>query len=97
METKDVMKLKIGDCDAGENMTVGGYLEALLTKLWREGEGFNGKRPFGNSGWKYDVYKPLIREGLVDGVIDEDGYIEEVDYAKADEFIAKLITSIFKA
>ncbi len=97
METKEVMRLKIGDCDAGENMTVGGYLGTLLTKLWREGEGFNGKRPFGNSGWEYDVYEPLVVAGLVEGVITEDGYIEDVDCAKANEFILKLIASIFEA
>lgn len=36
--------------------TVGGYLIALLRQLWQEEEGFSGKRPFGNSGWTWDLY-----------------------------------------
>lgn len=63
--------------DAGGDMTIREYLGALLTELWRQGEGFNGKRPFGNSGWKSDIYAVLIREGAVEGTLDEDGCIDE--------------------
>lgn len=47
--------------------TVRGYLAELLLTLWREGEGFSGKRPFSNSGWEDDLIIPLVSAGLVRG------------------------------
>lgn len=79
------------DSDAGENLAVREYLHALLVKLWDEGEGFSGKRPFGNSGWEYEIYTPLIRAGFIPGKLDGDGYIDEVDNAQAHAFVRKLI------
>lgn len=83
------------DCDFGENVTVREYLAKLLETLWLEGENFNGKRPFGNSGWQDELYKPLIMNGYIEGKLDEDGYVEEIDYGKADKFVCELITYIF--
>ena len=40
--------------DAGAS-SIRGYLKTLLTTLMAEGEGFSGKRPFGNSGWEYEL------------------------------------------
>lgn len=54
------------DSDAGDDLTVRGYLRELLATLWSEGESFSGKRPFGNSGWEYDLYKPLGKAGMID-------------------------------
>lgn len=81
------------DADA---RTVGHYLYTLLCTLWEEGEGFSGKRPFGNSGWEYDLYKPLIAGGFVSGELDEDGYIDFVDKESADELIFNCIEFVFK-
>lgn len=61
--------------DAGDDITVRDYLRTLLTTLWSEGEGFSGKRPFGNSGWEHDIYKPLIAGGFIPGELDDEGYI----------------------
>jgi hypothetical protein len=65
---------EVFDCPMQENdsgaTTIKGYLKALLTQLWAEGEGFSGKRPFGNSGWEYDLYKALLAAGLVEGRVD---------------------------
>lgn len=62
------------DSDAGDDLTVRQYLHALLSALWREGECFSGKRPFGNSGWEHELYAPLAKAGFIDlGVVDEDG------------------------
>ncbi len=69
------------------------YLIALLDELWREGEGFSGKRPFGNSGWDYEVYVGLVKAGAVDGKIDEYGYLEELD----EEAGRRLILDAIKA
>lgn len=78
------------DSDAGDGLTVRGYLRELLLTLWEEGEGFSGKRPFGNSGWESDLYAPLIEAGFISGELDEDGYIETVG-DEAGAFVADLI------
>lgn len=79
--------------DSGAD-TVRGYLVALLTEVWRHGEGFGGKRPFGNSGWQYDLYKPLLKAGYITGSLDEDGYVEDVDCHTGDRLIAEAIESL---
>lgn len=61
------------DSDAGSQLTVREYFTALLVTLWREEEGFSGKRPFGNSGWKSEVYRTLAKAGFIDiGPYSED-------------------------
>lgn len=83
------------DSDAGDNLTVRDYLRTLLETLWREGEGFSGKRPFGNSCWEYDLYKPLIKAGFINGKLDEDGCIEDYDCEEAEAYVFDLITTAF--
>lgn len=61
--------------DLGCDLTARQYLKELLLTLLSEGESFNGKRPFGNSGWKSDLAIPLILAGAISGTI-EDGYPE---------------------
>lgn len=85
-----VLDLPMDANDSGA-ATVRGYLTALLAELWREGEGFSGKRPFGNSDWEYDLYLPLVKAGLVPGRLDEDDCIEYVDSRAADQLIAAAI------
>ncbi len=97
MKNSEILKLKIGDCDAGEGLTIADYFKKLLITMWREGESFSGKRPFGNSGWEYDVYKPLIVAGVVEGSLDEYGFVETLDEPKAVELIVELIASSFHA
>lgn len=57
--------------------TVRDYLKKLLKDLWQKGDGFDGKRPFGNSNWEYDIYLALVVAGLVPGTLDEDGFLHE--------------------
>lgn len=86
--------------DAGGDMTIREYLGALLTELWNRGEGFSGKRPFGNGGWEYGIYEVLIREGAVEGTLDEDGYVDEFSDAarkKANAIVFGLIAQMCKA
>lgn len=83
------------DCDIGDDITIRDYLRTLLMTLWEEGEGFSGKRPFGNSGWKYDLYAPLIKGGFVAGELDEDGCIQELDDMIAHAYVRNLILSVF--
>ncbi len=77
-------------------ITVRQYLRMLLTTLWEEGEGFSGKRPFGNSGWEYDLYRPLIKAKFIGGQLDEDGWIESIDDPRtAHAFVSDLIIAAF--
>lgn len=76
------------DVDAA---TIRDFLLELLATLWQEGEGFSGKRPFGNSGWQHAVYHALVEAGHVEGRIDADGYLEEVDERAADHLIARAL------
>jgi len=77
--------------------TVGEFLKTLLITLWEEGEGFSGKRPFGNSDWQYQVYASLIKAGCIIGKFDEDGYINDADYQKADRIIKDAVREVFDA
>lgn len=90
---QDVLNCSMEDNDSGAN-TLRGYLIALLTTLWEEGEGFSGKRPFGNSGWESDIYKALIQGGFVIGKLDEDGYIDTVDSEQANQLIFEAIGAL---
>jgi hypothetical protein len=90
---QQVLDLPLPDNDSGAS-TMRGYLVALLTTLWHEQEGFSGKRPFGNSGWDYDLYPPLIHAGFVSGEIDEDGYVERVDAKAAHGLVLAAIKSL---
>lgn len=83
------------DSDAGDNGTIRQYLYALLSTLWEEEEGFSGKRPFGNSGWKYDLYGPLIKAGILKGELDGDGFIQSCDNKKGKEIVHDLIHFVF--
>lgn len=75
--------------------TIREYLKALLYALWDEGEGFSGKRPFGNSGWEHDLYNALVKAGVVAGTWDEEyNCVRGVDYAKANKLIFKAIEEL---
>lgn len=64
MDGKRVLEIQMPENDA-KAATVKDYLKELLNELWREGEGFSGKRPFGNSGWEYDLYAALLRANVI--------------------------------
>lgn len=57
------------DAEAG---TVKEYLCKLLTLVIMKEEGFNGKRPFGNSGWKCDLYYSLLNKHVDDGISSDE-------------------------
>lgn len=63
------------DCGQKTGETIRNYLRELLSVVWIHSESFDGRRPFGNSGWRYDLLIPLAMEGLIDlGELDpEDG------------------------
>jgi hypothetical protein len=77
-------------------ITVRDYLFKLLKTLWMEGEGFSGKRPFGNGGWSYDLIDSLIICGYIPGEIDEDNiYSGKYDTDEANKLVLELIAFAF--
>lgn len=74
-----------------DGVTLKKYLENLLVTLWDEGEGFSGKRPFGNSGWDMDIIAALVKKGLVQGTIDDCGYVEDYDEAEGIDLVFQII------
>lgn len=79
------------DSDAGKNLTLRGYFCELLMALWVEGEGFSGKRPFGNSGWDHDIYRALVVGGVIRGRLDADGFLDDFDRGAANDLVPRLI------
>lgn len=91
----DILDVEMPENDSGA-ATVRGYLVALLRTLWCEGEGFSGKRPFGNSGWQYDLAAPLVKAGILPGKIDEWGDLGAFDEAALDRLVLEAIDSFEK-
>ena len=60
----EILDLPMEPNESGAD-SIRGYLVELVATVWREGEGFSGKRPFGDSGWQSELYKPLVTAGLV--------------------------------
>lgn len=90
MSNKDYINIPMPKNDAGAK-NVGEYLSKLLLTLWDEEDCFSGKRPFGNSGWKYEIYTALVSAGVVSGELDEDGYLKEFDKTEADGIVREII------
>jgi hypothetical protein len=85
------LPVRTDDIDTDQPVTIRTYLRELMMTLWREKEGFSGKRPFGNSGWHYDLYETLARHGIVPAKFDEDGEVTDVDRHAADRIITVCI------
>lgn len=74
------LDVKFQSDDLGE-ITFREYFHKLLQTLWYEDEGFSSKRPFGNSGWSWDLVRGLVANGLVAGGVGDsyDGIVEATD------------------
>jgi len=93
---KAVLDIPMYENDA-EATNIREYFQRLLSELWLEGEGFSGKRPFGNSGWDYDLYSALVEAKAIKAKTDEDGNIEEMsprERAKANALILSAIEAL---
>lgn len=76
-----------------EPMTVAEFLRRVLSDFWEDPE-FDANRPYGASGWRYDVRAALIRAGVVEGSFDADGYVEQYDELAVDDVIKDLIDTL---
>lgn len=95
MDYKNILGIPMEENDADAS-TIGEYLIRLLCALWTEGEGFSGKRPFGNSGWEYEIYRSLVASKIVEGQIDEEyGDLLDVNKKDANEIILETIKSLY--
>lgn len=74
-----------------QGITIRSYLTDLLQALWLEADGFDAKRPLGDSDWQDVVYMELIRSGLVKGSLTIDGCISEINQDEADDLMANVI------
>lgn len=88
-----VLACPMTDNDAGAD-TIREYLVVLLASVWHGREGFSGKRPFGNSGWEYELYGALADAGWIDCTRDSDGDITTVDKRAGDKFIDSAIKAL---
>ena len=61
----NILDKRFEDFDLG-NVSIREYFYKLTSTLWEENESFNGKRPFGNSGWGSSLIDFLIEEDLID-------------------------------
>ena len=94
MTNSDILKLEFYSRDFRKFITIKEWLQKLLIKLIEQGEGFDGKRPFGNSDWVYDVAECFIINGIIKGekVEDEDYY--EYLYDDLDLKLIEIVKSI---
>lgn len=75
------------------------YLRMLLSDLWERTSQFDGKRPYGSSIWKSDVFIAMIKSGHIAGGLDENGWVgtlTDEEEQKADEMVHALIRDIFR-
>lgn len=82
LTSREILDLPMGDNDAHAS-TIRDYFVKIAQTVWAEGEGFSGKRPFGNSGWEYEPFMALAKAGLVDCKFDKDGYVYSLDTSAA--------------
>lgn len=92
IDIQSVLDCPMQENDSGAD-TIRGYLKALLLTLWYEGEGFSGKRPFGNSGWEYDLALALVKGGFVKGSIHSYSDSDEV-YEDLDDYDSKQLSKV---
>lgn len=97
MSPRQILDLAmLPDNDAGA-ATVRDYLVALTSEVWDRVDAFNGKRPFGNSGWVWDLYGALVQGGATPGRMDEEegwGVGDLPDREGADRMIAEAIQEL---
>ena len=80
------------------SFTIREYFKFLLLNLWDEKEGFSGKRPFGNSGWEYELYATLIKNNIILGELDDFGQVQTLNKEneqKADQLIFDVISNLY--
>lgn len=97
MDYQKVLLLKFHSTDLDRDVTVKEFFVELLTTLFRKKECFSGKRPFGNSGWDYDLAVCFVKNKVIPGSIEDlgDGDFDcDYEYSDFDNAILDLIKNI---
>ena len=94
MDGKQILDLPMNWADDHKVKTIRDYLKKLLATVWQEEESFSGKRPFGNSGWQYDLHAPLVLGGAISGTTDKEGYTTAVNDMAARHAIHQAIKAL---
>lgn len=72
--------------DDSDTTTFRELFHDMLFCVLAQGEGFSGKRPYGNSSWQCNLDHALVDMGVVKGKItrDEDGYVQDEKYNETE-------------
>ena len=87
----DLLDMPIESGDFDKPLSLREFLKTLLATVWAEEESFSGKRPFGNSRWQHCVQIALVKNGFVDGKLDYNGGLEEINQAQAEAVMYHII------
>jgi len=79
-----------------ETTSIKQQLQKLLKKVMKEQECFSGKRPFGDGCYYFEIYAALAKAGVTFIMLDEDGYVNDLDDKKTTNLIDELIDHIFR-
>jgi hypothetical protein len=85
------LPLDHNDADAA---TVREYLVTLLAVIWDDGDDLH---PFGNSGWKWDLFRALVKAGYANNPFDEVGHYVTPNNDFDKRAAEKLIDSAIRA
>jgi len=77
--------------DLRRDITVRDFFKQLMLVLFAKSDDFSGKRPFGNSGWTHDLEKTAVMNDFVQGVIDSDGYVQNIHSEAFDDLMFETI------
>lgn len=95
-EIKDVLNIKF-DSDPFGEISIKGYLLSLLKELWVKKDRFSGKRPFGDSGWEYELYECLAVNNVINAdITEEDGAVHDYNKLEADVVILNCIEDLLE-
>ncbi len=93
IDPRQVLALALPEGHESGAATVGGYLIELLLVAWDSPD----LDPFGNSGWQWDLLKPLAEAGFITIPFDEDGYLgayENTERKRGEDIISMVIKSL---
>lgn len=98
LKPEDILDLKFLKEEEGfkHGSTIRHYLVNLFRTFWRKQTDFNVKKPFGKGGWNVDLYVALVRNGVVQGRLDDYGSITNLDETAAFDIILESIECLIR-
>lgn len=83
----------------GGNTTIREFFADCFLTFWREGEGFNSKRPFGNSGWENELVFAVAKHRNLPGrrgepLVDEEGYFNSIEEKDEDQILRDITAAL---